>query len=85
MSDQTRSKLDEIRKALEHFRQEEARLSSELGEPSHVQDLHHLVPSEAAFDALTPSEVRALYDKDKPRWEALMKAKEEAGMRRLFS
>ena len=36
------------------------------------------------FDKLSPGELTKLYLNDKPSWERIMAAKEEAGMRRLF-
>ncbi len=38
----------------------------------------------AMFDRLTPGQLMELYLNDKPSWERIMAAKEEAGMRRLF-
>lgn len=36
------------------------------------------------FDRLSPAELTALYQNDRPRWEEIIKAKEGAGLRRLF-
>lgn len=40
--------------------------------------------AESLYDRMTPAEVMELYQTDREKWQEMMDAKEQAGLRKLF-
>ena len=74
---------------LKTLTEEKAELERRVGGNGAAPDaLHVKVEQERKdaelFDNLSPGQLTELYVKDRPRWEAIMKAKERQGLRKLM-
>jgi hypothetical protein len=80
--------LADFEQVVRELRAELALSSGEAAGPPPAPDVAAKVQQQEAnavlFDKLSPAELTHLYLTDRPRWEAIVKAKELAGWKQLF-
>jgi hypothetical protein len=81
-------RLEATRKDIAKLREYEEGLAKDLGQSGGgdvVATAERKDQDAEAFDRLTPKERMELYETNRARWEELIAAKEQAGMRRLLN
>ena len=87
--ERTLGELEKLRDSMRVFKEHEEKLMNDLGQlPEGGGDVVDRVKSQEeaaeAFDRLSPAEMMELRAQDRGRWEEVIAAKEQAGLRQLF-